>query len=285
MDKYNIPVSYRTLIISSLLENNPYINVYNVRKKLYNILKQNNIDYEEILDIPLDVLRYLYLVSSGEFWNKIIPSLEEGHSANTYNIIRQDVKVIMFAQVFYGKSLTSRGKKYAKSFAKQFPNVYSVVLSFKRGLAKEKRTVLTHKLMSLESKLFRESLKRLFSKGYSVVSIHDAIVVLDVAENTDLTPQIVKDILCEVYTEIGLVPDCSVDFYGEKEMKNFMEKEKFLREKGDKYIEELRQLSESDEDIKALVEDYDNGKSEIILTPDGKDVMLHLKDIKTIMYK
>lgn len=285
MDKYNIPVSYRTLIISSLLENNPYINVYNVRKKLYNILKQNNIDYKEILKIPLDVLRYLYLVSSGEFWNKIIPSLEEGHSANTYNIIRQDVKVIMFAQVFYGKSLTSRGEKYAKSFKQQFPNVYSVVLSFKRGLAKEKRTVLTHKLMSLESQLFRETLKRLFEKGYKVISIHDAIVVLDVAENTDLTPQIVKDVLCEVYTEIGLIPDCSVDFYGEKEMKNFMEKEKFLREKGDEYLAELRQLAEDDEDIKVLVEDYDNGRSEIILTPDGKDVMLHLKDIKTIMYK
>lgn len=285
MDKYNIHVSYRTLIISSLLENNPYINVYNVRKKLYNILKQNNIYYKEILKIPLDVLRYLYLVSSGEFWNKIIPSLEEGHSANTYNIIRQDVKVIMFAQVFYGKSLTSRDKKYAKSFKQQFPNVYSVVLSFKRGLAKEKRTVLTHKLMALESQLFRETLKRLFDKGYSVVSIHDAIVVLDVAENTDLTPQIVKDVLCEVYTEIGLIPDCSVDFYGEKEMKNFMEKEKFLREKGDEYLAELRQLAEDDEDIKVLVEDYDNGRSEIILTPDGKDVMLHLKDIKTIMYK
>lgn len=285
MDKYNIPVSYRTLIIYSLLENNPYINVYNVRKKLYNILEQNNIDYKEVLDIPLDVLKYLYLVSSGEFWNKIIPSLEEGNSANTYNIIRQDVKVIMFAQVFYGKSLTSRGKKYAKSFAEQFPNVYSVVLSFKRGLEKSKRTVLTHKLMALESQLFRETLKRLFEKGYSVVSIHDAIVVLNVDENENLTPEMVKDVLCEVYAEIGLLPDCSTDFYGEEEMENFIEKEKFLREKGDEYLAELRQLSESDEDIKALVEDYDNGKSEIILTPDGKDVMLHLKDIKTIMYK
>jgi hypothetical protein len=139
--------------------------------------------------------------------------------------------------------------------------------------------------MSLESQLFREALKRLFEKGYKVVSIHDAIVVLNVIENDNLTPEIVKEVLCDVYAEIGLVPDCSVDFYGEKEMQEFMEKEKFLREEGDKYIEELRQLSESDEDIKALVEDYDNGKSEIILTPDGKDVMLHLKDIKTIMYK
>lgn len=284
MDMYDIPLPFRKYLLSSLLEINPYLNVYNVRKKLYNLLKQNNIKYSEVLEIPLDVLRYLYLVSSGKFWNVVIPTLEE-KTTNTYNIIRQDVKVIMFAQVFYGKSLTSRGKKYAKSFAQQFPNVYSVVLSFKRGLEKEKRTVLTHKLMALESQLFRETLKRLFEKGYKVISIHDAIVVLDVAENTDLTPQIVKDVLCEVYSEIGLVPDCSVDFYGEKEMQKFMEKETFLREKGDKYIEELRQLSESDEDIKVLVKDFDNGRSEIILTPDGNDVMLHLKDVKTIMYK
>ena len=285
MDKYNIPLSYRKSLLSSLLEINPYINVYNVRRKLYNLLKQNNIDYLEILDIPLDVLRYLYLVCSGKFWNVVIPQLKEENATNTYNKIRQDVKIIMFAQVFYGKSLTSRGKKYAKIFEQQFSNVYSVVLSFKRGLERDKRTVLTHKLMSLESQLFREALKRLFEKGYKVVSIHDAIVVLNVIENDNLTPEIVKEVLCDVYSEVGLVPDCSTDFYGEEEMENFIEKEKFLREKGDEYLAELRQLAEDDKDIKALVEDYDNGKSEIILTPDGNDVMLHLKDVKTIMYK
>lgn len=285
MDRYKIHLSYRKSLLSSLLEINPYIKVYNVRKKLYNLLKQNNIDCLEILKIPLDVLRYLYLVCSGKFWNVVIPQLKEENATNTYNIIRQDVKVIMFAQVFYGKSLTSRGKKYAKIFEQQFPNVNKIVQSFKRGLEKSERTVLTHKLMALESQLFRETLKRLFEKGYSVVSIHDAIVVLDVAENENLTSEIVKQILNEVYAEIGLLPDCSTDFYGEEEMENFIEKEKFLREKGDEYLAELRQLAEDDEDIKVLVEDYDNGRSEIILTPDGKDVMLHLKDVKSIMYK
>ena len=285
MDKYNIPLSYRKSLLSSLLEINPYINVYNVRKKLYNLLKQNNIKYSEILEIPIDVLKYLYLVCSGKFWNVVIPTLEE-KTTNTYNIIRQDVKVIMFAQVFYGKSLTSRGKKYAKIFAQQFPNVYTVVLSFKRRLARGKRTVLTHKLMALESQLFRETLKRLFEKGYKVISIHDAIVVLNVIENDNLTPEIVKEVLCDVYAEIGLLPDCSTDYYGEEEMQEFLKKEEFLREKGDEYIKDLRKLAEEgDDDIKQLVEDYDNGRSEIILTPDGKDVMLHLKDVKSIMYK
>ena len=286
MDRYNIHLSYRKSLLSSLLEINPYINVYNVRKKLYNTLKQNNIYCLEILDIPIDVLKYLYLVCSGKFWNVVIPQLKEENATNTYNIIRQDVKVIMFAQVFYGKSLTSRGKKYAKIFAQQFPNVYTVVLNFKRRLARDKRTVLTHKLMSLESQLFREALKRLFEKGYKVVSIHDAIVVLNVIENDNLTPEIVKEVLCDVYAEIGLLPDCSTDYYGEEEMQEFLKKEVFLQEKGDEYIKDLRKLAEEgDDDIKQLVEDYDNGHSEIILTPDGKDVMLHLKDVKSIMYK
>ena len=54
------------------------------------------------------------------------------------------------------------------------------------------------------------------------------------------TPEMVKDVLCEVYSEVGLVPDCSTDFYGEEEMENFIEKEKFLREKGDEYLAEFR---------------------------------------------
>ena len=68
-------------------------------------------------------------------------------------------------------------------------------------------------------------------------------------------------------------------------MELFLEKEKFLREKGDEYISKLRVLAEEDEDeeIRQLIKDYDNGKSEIILTPDKQDVMLHLRDAKELM--
>ena len=191
----------------------------------------------------------------------------------------------MFAQVFYGKQLTSRGQEYAKIFKEQFPSVYSIILSFKRGLDRNERTVLTHKLMALESKLFREVLRHLYELKYSVISIHDAVVVLDVKENNDCTPTLVSDIIEQVYNELGLIPDCSVDYYGKEEMEAFLAKEKFLREKGDELISELRVLAEEDEEIQELIKDYDNGKSEIILTPNKQDVMLHLRDTKELMYR
>lgn len=281
LDSYNIPLSYRKEITSLIREIYLSNKVYNVRVKLYNKLKQNGIDYPQIKDIPLDVIKYIYLTSSGKFWDEVIPQLHSPEDGK-YNIIRQDVKVIMFAQVFYGKNLTSRGQEYAKIFAKQFPSVYKVILSFKRGLEKEARTVLTHNLMALESKLFREALKRLFDLGYKVVSIHDAIVVLDVKENKACTPELVKGILTDVYAEEGLVPDCSVDYYGIKEMQGFLDKEAFLRERGDKYIAQLR--ATDDDEIRKMVSDYDNGKCEIVLTPDKKDVMLHLRDVRELLY-
>ena len=258
---------------------------YNVRVKLYNKLKENNIDYPKIKEIPLDVIRYIYLVSVGKFWDEILPDLNEPTNGITYNIIRQDVKVIMFAQVFYGKQLTSRGQEYAKIFKEEFPKVYSIILSFKRGLDKNERTVLTHKLMALESRLFREILRRLYELNYAVISIHDAVVVLDVKENNDCTPTVVKEVIEKVYNELGLIPDCSVDYYGKEEMELFLEKEKFLREKGDELISKLRVLVEEDKEIQQLISDYDNGKSEIILTPNKQDVMLHLRDTKELMYR
>ena len=281
LDAYDIPLSYRKEITSLIREIYLSNKVYNVRVKLYNKLKQNGIDYPKIKDIPLDVIKYIYLTSSGRFWDEIIPQLKSPEDGK-YNIIRQDVKVIMFAQVFYGKNLTSRGQEYAKIFAKRFPNVYKVILSFKRGLEKEARTVLTHNLMALESKLFREALKRLFDLGYKVVSIHDAIVVLDVKENKACTPELVKGILTDVYAEEGLVPDCSVDYYGIKEMQGFLDKEAFLRKRGDELIAKLR--ATDDDEIRKMVSDYDNGKCEIVLTPDKKDVMLHLRDVRDLLY-
>lgn len=285
MDEYNIPLPYRNLILTTLIELYRTNNRYNIRVKLYNKLKKNSIDYPTIKGVPLDVLKYLYLTATGQFWDVVIPQLEEEDDSCQYRIIRQDVKVIMFAQVFYGKTLSSRGQQYAKQFKKKFPNVFKTVLSFKRGLKKEERTVLTHKLMALESSLFREALKRLYAMRFKVVSIHDAIVVLDVKGNEKCTPNIVKSVLADIYGEHGLIPDCSVDFYVEEEMREFLAKEEFLRERGDQYIAELRTLAETDEEIKQLIEDYDNGKSEIVLTPDKKDVMLHLKDVKSLMYQ
>jgi hypothetical protein len=65
MNEYNIPLSYRNHILSSLTELYNNNNRYNIRVKLYNKLKKNNIDYPTIKGVPLDVLKYLYLTATG----------------------------------------------------------------------------------------------------------------------------------------------------------------------------------------------------------------------------
>ncbi|MEE0992579.1 MAG: hypothetical protein UH542_06345 [Bacteroidales bacterium] len=200
-----------------------------------------------------------------------------------YDITRQDKKEITFGQVFYGKNLrTNSNYKYARCFRDEFPNVYSLILSYKKGIKKkEERTVLAHKLMALESKLFIEALRRLFEMGYEVVSIHDAIVVLDTPANKNCSVEIVENVLKEVYKEEGLVCKCSVDEYGEKAMEDFLASEKELRRKGEEHILSIRDK----EEFKELIKDYDEGKSEIIWSKDKKSVILQPKDITDLMYK
>lgn len=276
------------IIISYIEEENKEGNnsKYNVREDICNKLKNIGLDPSEIDEIdkirkiPFDVLKYIYLTSTGQFWDNVLKG--DNSKVGGYDLIRQDTKGIMFAQVFYGKNLREKSNyKHAKRFKEEFPNVYSLILSYKKGLEKEERTVLAHKLMALESKLFREALRRLFEMGYEVVSIHDAIVVLDTPANTNCSIEIVENVLKDVYRNEGLVCKCSVDIYGEKAMEDFLASERDLRQKGEEYILSIRDK----EEFKELIKDYDEGKSEIIWTKDKKGVMLHPKDIKSLMYK
>lgn len=273
------------IIISYIEEENKEGNnsKYNVEKYICNKLKNIGLEPSEIdkiRKIPFDVLKYIYLTSTGQFWDNVLKG--DNSKVGGYDLIRQDTKGIMFAQVFYGKNLREKSNyKHAKRFKEEFPNVYSLILSYKKGLEKEERTVLAHKLMALESKLFREALRRLFEMDYEIVSIHDAIVVLDTPANTNCSIEIVENVLKDVYRNEGLVCKCSVDIYGEKAMEDFLASERELRQKGEEYILSIRDK----EEFKELIKDYDEGKSEIIWTKDKKGVMLHPKDIKSLMYK
>ncbi|MEE1253317.1 MAG: hypothetical protein UHK52_09520, partial [Bacteroidales bacterium] len=229
--------------------------------------------------LPPDVLKYIYLTSTGQFWDKILE--EDYGKVGNYDLTRQDIKQLMFAFVFYSKDYPNK-RKFARLFEKQFPNVFRLVESFKDGIKKEKdRTVLSAKLRTLESKLFRKALKILFKRGYEVVSLHDAIVVLDTKANEKCTQEEVKSVLESVFRNEGLICDCSVDEYSEKVMEDFLASERELRQKGEEYILSIRDK----EEFKELIKDYDEGKSEIIWTKDKKGVMLHPKDIKSLMYK
>lgn len=225
------------------------------------------------------------MTSSGLFWDKLLE--KDNGKVGNYDITRQDKKEITFGQVFYGKNLrTNSNYKYARCFRDEFPNVYSLILSYKKGIKKkEERTVLAHKLMALESKLFIEALRRLFEMGYEVVSIHDAIVVLDTKANEECSPDVVKSVLESVCKDEGLACDYSVDEYGEKAMEDFLASEKELRRKGEEHISLLIKRADDEESVRELIQDYNEGKSEIIWSKDKKGVILHPKDITDLMYK
>ena len=228
-------------------------NLHNVRRFLRKYLINNGINKEEIKDIPIDVLEYIYLTSNGIFWDEVLREVK-----NT-ELLRSDVKVMMFAEVFYSKKLSTRGKENAKAFRKRFPNVYHAVLSSK----KNDRTGLANYMMALESKIFWEILKRLYAAGYKVVNIHDAIVVPDTPENEGCTVEIVSQIMAEVYRDYSLTPNVSIDYYGEKYMKKVLGDEEILNGKIDEYMAAL-QLKD-DEESKEILTQIHNGKLEFVL--------------------
>ena len=240
---------------------------HNVRRLLRKTLITNNIEKENIKSIPIDVLYYMYLTSMGLFWNAAIPD----EMVNEKNLLRSDIKVLMFREVFYSKKLTARGKEYAKIFAKDFPNVYKVVLDSKR----ENRTKLANDMMKIESELFGKILVELYAKKFKVISIHDAIVVLDVKQNEKCTERVVKQVMTDVYRKYGLHPDISVDYYGKECMEKLMEQNRLLKDLITDYVLQLKGLAqEGDEDAISLLKKIGNGDYDFYIDKDGQ-LMLH----------
>lgn len=240
---------------------------HNVRRLLRKTLITNNIEKENIKSIPIDVLYYMYLTSMGLFWNAAIPD----EMVNEKNLLRSDIKVLMFREVFYSKKLTARGKEYAKMFAKDFPNVYKVVLDSKRG----NRTKLANDMMKIESELFCKILVGLYAKKFKVISIHDAIVVLDVKQNEKCTEEVVKQVMTDVYRKYGLRPDISVDYYGKECMEKLMEQNRLLKDLITDYVLQLKGLAqEGDEDATTILKKIGNGDFDFYIDKAGQ-LMLH----------
>ncbi len=239
------------------------IESHNVRLFLRKTLIANNIERESIKYIPTDVLYYMYLTSMGLFWDVTIPK----EMVDEKNLHRSDIKVLMFREVFYSKKLTARGKEYAKIFAKDFPNVYKVVLDSKR----ENRTKLANDMMKIESELFGKILVGLYAKKFKVISIHDAIVVLDVKQNEKCKEEIVKEVMTDVYRKYGLHPNISVDYYGKECMENLMKKNMLLKELITDYVSQLKGLAEEgDEDATTTLKKIGNGNYDFYLDTDNQ---------------
>ena len=263
--------------VLDVLYNKPHY----VRQYLRKVLKLNIDEDAEFCKVPKDVWEYILITSLGLFWDVVIPK-----ENNAYNeLLRSDVKVLLFSEVFYSKTMTTRCKVFAKMFKKRFPNVYKVVEEQKKGLARDKRTVLSNRMMALESELFHEVLMLLYNKRYKVVSIHDAVVVLDIPSNKTCTTQLVKDVIKKVYRKNGLYPDVSIDVYGEAHMRQFMEDEESLSVKAQKYRSALQVAADNgDSEATDILLDLDNGYREICYDS-NHNIIAHLIDVKGLKRK
>lgn len=200
MDHYGIDSSILNHLITI---NKDTLPIRYVGKYLHKILKDSGINKEEIIHIPLDILEYIYKTSKGVFW-------DDFKSQFKY-LSRQDVKITLFREVFYTKSLTKRGKRFGQLFKKHYPSVNKIITEFIR---KDKsKTKLPNTLMSFESKLFQTILEKLYKGKFKVLSIHDAVIVLNVPQNQNCTPELVTSVIEEVYKEYSLYPSISKDEY------------------------------------------------------------------------
>jgi len=100
-------------------------------------------------------------------------------------------------------------------------------------------------MMKIESSLFRNILAKLYAKRFKVLTIHDAIVVLDVKANTQCTPELVKSIIEKEYQLIDLLPDVSTDYYTVDNVANTLQQEE----------QDLKLINELIESFKVIAND------------------------------
>lgn len=199
VEKYNI----KEIDILYYINNIKFIEGYNTHKEatlLCNKLKRTK-EGKALRDVPTDVLVYIVTTSRGVFWDVL---------ASSAKMSRDDIKQTMFREVFYSRSLTTRNKPYAKLFAEYFPNVWSVIRE-KRREFKDKNLAI--EMMKVESKMMREILSRLFDKGYKVISIHDAVIVLDDEANKGFNVRLAERMMREVYRAHSFFPTIDVEVF------------------------------------------------------------------------
>lgn len=202
--KYNIDYSlidYIKKVDNELLNNNNQDNnIYYKGKQLCKILKNSELEATLYKDIPSDVLLYLYSCMNGFFWDDFVTTFNE--------LDRGEVKENLFREVFYSYSRTMRYKKFGKVFAEIYPSVWSLIRNMKKDAE-----LLCNRITKVESELFHEILQQCFERNWVVVSIHDAIVVLDVEANNSIHLEELNGIILNEYHKHGLCPSLKVETF------------------------------------------------------------------------
>ena len=268
IERYNINDNILHILYNNLSNiDNSY---YSVGKQVYKLLINNEIKKEEIANVPNDIWEYIYKTSKGIFWDDFT-ELDEFKK-----LLRSDIKVTLFREVFYSKTLTTKGKDFAKVFKKKYPSVYKLVKESKR----DDRTFLANQMMRIESDIFRSILTKLYAKRFKVLTIHDAIVVLDTKANDQCTPELIHSIIEKEYLRINLCPNVSVDYYStENVIKELRQEEQDMKEINE-LIDSFKAIAKNESHPRCqtcndILNELEDGTSEIYINHATNEFVWH----------
>ena len=268
IERYNINDNILHILYNNLSNiDNSY---YSVGKQVYKLLINNEIKKEEIANVPNDIWEYIYKTSKGIFWDDFT-ELDEFKK-----LLRSDIKVTLFREVFYSKTLTTKGKDFAKVFKKKYPSVYKLVKESNR----DDRTFLANQMMRIESDIFRSILTKLYAKRFKVLTIHDAIVVLDTKANDQCTPELIHSIIEKEYLRINLCPNVSVDYYStENVIKELRQEEQDMKEINE-LIDSFKAIAKNEshprcQTCKDILKELEDGTSEIYINHATNEFVWH----------
>ena len=220
-NKLNIPF-YKFYNISYFIRNiedfnfysSSFISFHNVGKNLRKILNDNNIEIEEVAKMADDEIEYLYKTSKGLFWDEI----NEKHP----DMDRKTIKETLFGAVFYTKNPSNHKRnEWAKDFREHYPSVYKKISWWKSVKNREGvidfmdahhwatdrgSKSLSIAMMSLEAEIFTTILKRLYSKRWNALHIHDCIIIPKTNNKNQPTKDEILAIMEDVYRSYGLAP-------------------------------------------------------------------------------
>lgn len=190
-----------------LLLNYFLVKKYDISTKVLKLLKKLPIYNEAFfngLNIPSDVLEYIYKTQKGIFYDDFC--------AEFGDMERNEVKKKVFGQVFYShlKIKDIYLSKFCEAFIRRFPNVYKTIRSMKIKTDDK----LPHSMMRVESFLFRKILQECWHRGYKVVNLHDALIVFDVEENKNTQLSEFTAIIEQAYNRYGLFPTVKAEIGG-----------------------------------------------------------------------
>jgi len=211
-DYYHIDMRLIYYLLSQIGDNN--ICSYD-SEQLIGLVSQSGYGISIGKSLPEDVIRYIILTFKGMFWDESLKKYKEND--------RSQIKKEYFGEVFYSHSndryIRRKNEETGKTeyirkekridFEKEYPNVWKVIKEERnkgKRLNKTKNNYLPCKLMQIESTIFQEILRRCYAKGYDVINIHDAIVVVDTKNNESVSSDDIKSIMLEVFFERELYP-------------------------------------------------------------------------------